>query len=147
MLQGANFMIKKQMIQILLLPMLLLLSACGVIGIHEKTGQYFPYTDTVKVKPGMTDSEVMALLGKPYIIGYEDNGDIYYRYEWSETKGQSIVYGLFIMGEQRTIAVKGGSAEIRFAQDTKTVKKIEYKIIGSDAYNRVKRGDNDAPSR
>ena len=140
-------MIKKQKFHLLLFLVPLLLSACGVIGIHEKTGNYFPYKDTIKVKLGMTDSEVMALLGKPYVVGNEENGDIYYRYEWSETQGQSIVYGLFIMGEQRTIAVKGGSAEIRFAQDTKTVKKIEYKIIGSDNYNMVKGGENNAASR
>lgn len=140
-------MTTKEKYYFLFLPVILLLSACGVIGIHEKTGQYFPYTDAIKVKPGMAESEVMALLGKPYVVGYEEDGDIYYRYEWSETKGQSIVYGLFIMGERRTIAVKGGRAEIRFAQDTKTVKKIEYKIIGSDNYSTVKGGENNAQSR
>jgi outer membrane protein assembly factor BamE (lipoprotein component of BamABCDE complex) len=140
-------MINKQKLHLLLFVMVLLLSpACGVIGIHEKTGQYFPYNDTIKVKRGMTDSEVIAILGKPYVVGLEDNGDIYYRYEWSETQGQSFVYGLFIMGERRTIAVTGGSAEIRFAQDTKTVKKIEYKIIGSDDYSKLK-GGNNASSR
>ncbi len=139
-------MINKRKLHLLLFVTFLLFSACGVIGIHEKTGQYFPYSDTVKVKCGMTDSEVVAILGKPYVVGFEDNGDIYYRYEWSETRGRSFVYGLFIMGERNTVKVTGGSAEIRFAQDTKTVKKIEYKIIGSDDYNKLK-GGNDAPSR
>ena len=139
-------MINKQNLYLLLFVAPLLFSACGVIAVHEKTGQYFPYADAVKVTPGMTDSEVLALLGKPYVVGYEENGDIYYRYEWSETQGQSFVYGLFIMGERRTIDVKGGSTEIRFAKDTKTVKKIEYKIIGADDYNKLT-GGNNAQSR
>ncbi len=139
-------MINKHKFNLLLFFIPLFLPACGVIAVHEKTGQYFPYTESVKVKQGMTESDVMNLLGKPYVIGNEENGDIVYRYEWSETQGQSIVYGLFITGENRTVGVKGGSAEIRFAQDTKTVKKIEYKIIGRDDYNKLM-GGSDAPSR
>ena len=138
--------LNKQKFYLLLLLTPLLFSACGVMAIHEKTGQYFPYTESIKVKQGMTESDVVTLLGKPYVVGYEENGDILYRYEWSETQGRSIGFGFFIMGERRTIGIKGGSAEIRFAQDTKTVKKIEYKIIGSEDYNKLK-GGTDAASR
>jgi outer membrane protein assembly factor BamE (lipoprotein component of BamABCDE complex) len=142
--RGVYSMINKQKYHLLLFLTSLFLSACGVIAIHEKSGQYFPYNDSIKVKNGMTESEVMAVLGKPYVVGYEENGDIYYRYEWSETQGQSFVYGLVIMGEQRTVDMKGGSAEIRFEPTSKTVKKIEYKIIGSNDYNKLRGGSNAA---
>ena len=124
--------------------LLLIVPACGVIGIHEQYGQPFNYDNSLQIRHGMTREEVIGLLGEPYIIGQEQNGDIVLKYEWRETDGNSVVFGLFIMGERRTVAVNGGESTITLASDSRTVKKIEYKIVGHANYERLKGGTKDA---
>lgn len=133
--------------RLLLILMLLFFSAgCGVIGIHEKYGQLYNYDNALKIKPGMTQEQVVALLGEPYILGQEQNGDILLKYEWREIDGRSFVFGLFVMGEKRTVAVNGGEATVILASESKTVKKVEYKIVGNVNYDRL-RGGNDGKIR
>lgn len=132
----------------LLVVILILLGTmgCGVMGIHDKFGQIYNYDNSIKITPGMTREQVISLLGEPYIVGQEQNGDIVLRYEWREVDGSSFVFGLFVMGEKRTVAVNGGDAAITIASESNTVKKVEYTIFGSKNYDRL-RGGNDGEAR
>lgn len=125
--------------------LLVITGGCGVIGVHEKFGQPYNFDNSPKVRPGMTQEQVITLLGKPYVMGLKQNGDIVLQYQWTEKKGQSFVFGLFfIMGEKQTVAVSGGGASIILAPETKTVKTIEYTIVGSANYDRLRGGNNDS---
>lgn len=131
-------------IRVLLILMLLVSSVgCGVVGIHEKYGQLYNIDNSLKIRSGMTQEEVIGLLGQPYVFGQEQNGDTVLKYEWRKVDGRSFVFGLFVMGEKRTVAVSGGEAKITLAADSKTVKKVEYEIIGSSSYERLRGGKND----
>jgi len=128
------------------LMLLFLTAGCAVIGIHEKYGQLYNFDNSLKIRLGMTQEQVIALLGEPYIFGQEQNGDIVLKYEWREVNGRSFIFGLFVMGEKRTIAVNGGEAKVTLASESKTVRKVEYKIVGNANYDRL-RGGNDGKRR
>ena len=125
---------------------LIVFSGCGVIGIHETYGQQYHFDNAPKIKAGMTQEQVVALLGEPYVIGQEQNGDIKLKYDWKRTDGRSFVIGVFLSGEKRTVSTTGGSATITLGAASRTVKKIEYSIIGKDNYERI-RGGNDVAAR
>lgn len=124
--------------------LLVIAGGCGVIGVHEKLGQPYNFNNSPKVRPGMTQEQVITLLGEPYVIGLKQNGDILMQYQWTEKKGQSFVFGFIIMGEKQTVSVSGGGTSVIFAPETKTVKTIEYAIVGSANYVRLRGGNNDS---
>ena len=137
----VNFLLPTRLL--IILPLLIITAGCGVIGIHEKYGQIYNFDNSLKIRPGMTQEQVIALLGEPYIIGQEQSGDMVLKYEWREVDGRSFVFGLFVMGEKRTVAVNGGEATVTLAPESKTVKKVEYKIVGNTNYNRLRGGNVD----
>jgi hypothetical protein len=126
----------------IIMSLLMITAGCGVIGIHEKYGQLYNFDNSLKIRQGMTQEQVIALLGEPYIIGQEQNGDMVLKYQWTEIDGRSFVFGLFVMGEKRTVAANGGETTVTLASDSKMVKKVEYKIFGNTNYDRL-RGAND----
>lgn len=126
------------------LAMLLFLSGgCGWVVINEKYGRLYRFDNAPQIREGMTRQHVVALLGEPYRIGTEQNGDVSLSYEWQQVDGKSFIYGMFFTGENRTVAVSGGDATIILAADSKTVKKIEYKIVGKANYDRLRGGTDD----
>lgn len=131
---------------LIILTLLIITAGCGVIGIHEKYGQLYNFDNSLKVRHGMTQEQVIALLGEPYIIGQEQNGDTVLKYEWREVDGRSFIFGLFVIGEKRTVAVNGGEATVTLTSESKTVKKVEYAIVGNANYDRL-RGGGDGKTR
>lgn len=131
-----------------------LLVSCGVsfltsgciVAIHEEHGQHYNFDNSLSLKPGMTQEEVIGFLGRPYVIGQKENGDVVFQYQWQEIKGSAVIYGLFVTGENRTVAVNGGEATITFSSDSKLSNKIEYSVLGGANYERLK-GPNNGKDR
>lgn len=64
-----------------------LLSGCGVISgsIKISTDKEFPFSEITKVTPGMKESEVISLLGKPTAFGMNDKARYYLKYQQTTT--------------------------------------------------------------
>jgi hypothetical protein len=120
---------------------ILLLSGCAIMKIEDQFGKPYKIDNSSKIKPGMSRDEVIELLGQPYIIGKSEEGDVVYKYSWSESEGTAFMFGIFISGEKRVVSVSGGEATITFSAATNNVKKVEYKIVGRSNYQRL-RGAN-----
>lgn len=131
----------KRMIKLFLVGLsLFFLVGCAVSQSRVATGLEFEINNLVLIRPGMTVKEVVKLLGKPYAIGKEINGSIFYQYEWIITKATAAGGGIVVMGFTGSQSLSGGKAKIIFDEKTLTVKSVHYEVLGVENYKKLKGG-------
>lgn len=116
---------------------------CGVHMQSLKSGKKFPYDNVVLVKQGMHERDVLSLLGPPYGTGVSKDGNVFYRYSWSEVGIRSVYGGLLVVGESKRMELTGGEIELELDPASRLVKKFEYTIYGPENYDRLRRGRHD----
>jgi hypothetical protein len=111
---------------------LLLISGCG--SARQSIGQDYNIDNVVTIRTGMSEQEVIKLLGKPYAVGKDLDGNIFLQYEHIVT---SAVYGGIGAGAG-TQSISGGKTKIILEPTARTVKTVQYEIYGTDNYDKLK---------
>jgi outer membrane protein assembly factor BamE (lipoprotein component of BamABCDE complex) len=116
---------------------LLALGGCGVAhtAIHE--GAEFNQANLTQVHAGMTQGQVISLLGNPYAWGTDLDGNLYFEYHYVTTSSTAIQGGVIVAGMTGSMHSTGGDGKVTFDAGTRLVKKVTYDIQGFDNYNRL----------
>lgn len=114
-----------------------LLLSSGCASVHQSVGQEYNIDNVVLIRQGMSEQEVIKLLGKPYATGKDLDGNLYLQYEYMVTG--IVSGGAFVHAGRQSIS--GGKTKIIMEPTTTyTVKTVQYEIYGTDNYDKLRGG-------
>jgi hypothetical protein len=111
-----------------------LLLSSGCASMRQSVGQEYNIDNVVLIQQGMSEQEVVKLLGKPYATGKDLDGNIFLQYEHMVTG--VISGGAFVHAGRQSIS--GGKTKIVLEPTARTVKVVQYEIYGTDNYDKLK---------
>lgn len=115
------------------------ISGCAVGSSTQAVGVEYAVEQATAVQPGMTEEEVIRLLGKPYAREHTPEGLLALRYEFLVTTMKTFSYGAGVTGVTGSRSLSGGKARILLDPRTRTVKSVEYEIQGAARYEKLRR--------
>jgi len=113
-----------------------LLLSSGCASVHQSVGQEYNIDNVVLIRQGMSEQEVIKLLGKPYATGKDLDGNLYLQYE--HMVSGIVAVGAFVHAGRQGIS--GGKTKIILEPIARTVKAVQYEIYGTDNYDKLRGG-------
>lgn len=113
-----------------------LLLSSGCASVHQSVGQEYNIDNVVLIRQGMSEQEVIKLLGKPYATGKDLDGNLYLQYE--HMVSGIVAVGAFVYAGRQSIS--GGKTKIILEPIARTVKAVQYEIYGTDNYDKLRGG-------
>ncbi|MBF0507204.1 MAG: hypothetical protein HQL09_10245 [Nitrospirae bacterium] len=121
----------------------LMASGCAIAHTGLSTGKEYNLDNTLSVQKGMSREEITKLLGKPYAIGKDYDGNAFFIYEQMHTSSSGFAAGVFVQGIIGSQKISGGKATVVFDKVTQKVRTIEYEIYGVDNYDKLRGGQHE----
>jgi len=112
----------------------LLLSGCATV--RQTAGLPYNIEKLVFIKIGMSESEVISLLGEPIAKGKDLDGNPFLLYQYRVISSNA---GGFMVATG-SAGQSGGEARVVLDSQTHRVKTVKYEIYGTEYYEKLRGG-------
>ena len=116
------------------------LSGCAVSSTRVSQGSSFAVDRLLEVKPGMPKQAVRQLLGAPYAVGMDLDGNEFYDYQFAVASNSGVGAGIIVSGYTGTTSTSGATAHVVFDRETGGVRFVQYEVAGQDNYEKFAMG-------
>ena len=120
----------KTLLASLLATAFTLVGCASVSSEHTSVDKRFEFTDTQRIVPGMQESEVVKLLGRPNAFGLDDKCQRYLVYEITKVASTAgSVSAMVAQGSASSSSSRG--FELRIQLRNHVVDRVAYKIYAA----------------